>query len=254
VITFAELSVPFLAQVDDVFGQTYRPSVRLAAFNSAIRRATAALGWAMANRKGPEEALRELTFLRIFQTNAQGGINLNDPALGHAVWNVLGIYARPEIVQPNPIINPVADNVSLYRSDLAFSGTGSPVERVTLEEVPMIRNNFLRNGNEIMAANPKRVTFSYYIIGDASSTGFDSGGSELRVLPQTQTGKKLIAMSYVKEPTVMVDETSAVEFPKSFLQTLVDWSLDYATVRQGDGPTMNQSAKEDANALFSFIA
>lgn len=252
-ITFNELSVPFLSNVDDLVGDTYRVSVRLAAFNQAIRRATTALGWAMAQRKGPEEALRELTYLRIFQTNSQGGINLNDPSLGHSVWNVLGVYARPELVTAGTI-QPLGDNVSAYRSDLAFSGTGSPVERITLEEVPMIRGNALRNGNEVLAANPKRVSFSYYIIGSAGSTGYASGSSELRVLPQSQTGLQFIAMSYVKEPSEMVDTTSSVEFPKSFLQTLVDWSVDYATVRQGDGPSSNQSAKDDAMALFNFIA
>ena len=253
-ITFAELSVPFLAQVDDQFGDTYRPSVRLAAFNSSIRRAVTALGWALANKKGPEEALRELTYLRIFQTNSQGGINLNDPALGHTVWNVLGIYAQPELVETGAVVNALGENVSAYRPDLSFSGTGSPVERVTLEEVPMIRTNFLRNGNEVMASNPNRITYSYYIIGDASSSAYASGGSELRVLPQSQTGRQFIAMSYLKQPSQMVDESSSVEFPQSFLQPLVDWALDYATVRQGDGPTMNQSAKDDAAQLFQFIA
>lgn len=214
----------------------------------------AALGWAMANRKGPEESLRELTMLRVFQTNSQGGINLNDAALGHSIWNVLGIYARPEVIPSTATVNPVDDNVSAYRDDVAFSGTGDPVERVTLEEVPMIRTNFLRNGNEVFASNENRVTFSYYIIGDASSTGYVTGGSELRILPQSVMGKKFVAMSYLREPTFMVDENSEVEFPKSFLQTLVEWALEDATVRQGDGPTMNQSAQQDAVTLFNFIA
>ena len=252
-ISYAELSVPFLSYVDDQIGDTYRPSVRLAAFNSAIRRATTALGWAMANKKGPEEALRELTMLRIFQTNSQGGINLNDTALGHSVWNVLAVFAEPETVE-TPSIQPLPIQRSAYRPDLSFSGSGKPVERVTLEEVAMIRNNATRNGNEVLAANPKRVSYAYYIPGDASSTGYASGGSELRVIPKSQTGRKLIAVSYLKEPTPMTSESSAVEFPKSFLQTLVDWSVDYATIRQGDGPTMNQSAKDDAAQLFQMIA
>lgn len=239
--------------VDDQIGETFRPPVQLAAYNSAIRRATSALGWAMANRKGPEEALRELTYMRVFQTNSLGGVSLSDPTLGHSIWNVLGVYAQPILVTPgSPNGNP--PDQSAYRPDLTFSGAGTPVERVTLEEVPMIRTNFLRNGNEVLANNPNRVSFAYYIIGDASSSGYATGGSELRVLPQSQTGSSFVAISYVAEPSEMVDETSSVEFPKSFLQTLVDWSLDYATVRQGDGPTMNQSAKEDAATLFNFIA
>lgn len=118
----------------------------------------------------------------------------------------------------------------------------------------MIRDNMMRNGNEVLAGNPKRVSFAYYIIGDGSSSTYASGSSELRVLPQSQTGKALVAISYIKEPTMMTDDNSVVEFPKSFLQTLVGWAVDMATIRQGDGPTMNQSAKDDAAQLFQFIA
>jgi len=252
-ITYAELSTLLDVQLDDRISQRYRPLVRIDAMNSAVNRATSALGWAMANRKGPEEALRELTLMRIFQTNSQGGINLNDPSLGHVVWNVLGVYAQPEVVGSASIL-PLDPNLSAYRDDLAFSGSGQPVERVTLEEVPMIRNNFLRNGNEIMASNPNRITFSYYIIGDASSTGYASGGSELRVLPQSQTGRKLIAMSYVKQPSLFVDTTSTVEFPQSFKQTLADWTLQYLAGPQGDGTTLYGTSQQDAAQLFSFIA
>jgi hypothetical protein len=253
-ITYAELSAPLDVQLDDRTSQRYRPIVRIGAMNSAVNRAASALGWAMANRKGPEEALRELTMMRIFQTNTQGGINLNDPSLGHVIWNVLGVYARPEIVEPGAVVNPLDPGVSQYRPDLSFSGTGPPVERVTLEEVPMIRRNFLRNGNEILAGNPKRVTYAYYIIGDASSTGYSSGTSELRVLPQSQTSAQFIAMSYVKQPSAFVDTTSSVEFPQSFKQTLADWTLQYLAGPQGDGTSLYSTSEKDAAQLFSFIA
>ncbi len=252
-ITYAELNTAFGFEVDDVFGDTFRPSVRVGAFNAAIRRATSALGYAMANKKGPEEALRELTMLRVFQTNSQGGVNLNDPSLGHSIWNVLGVYARPELTS-DATINPTQDSESQYRSDVSFAGSGHEVERVTLEEVPMIRTNFLRNGNEVLSSNLGRVTFAYYIIGDASSSSYLSGSSELRVLPQSVTKKSFIAISYVKTPEPIVDENSVIEFPKSFLQALVAWSVAYATVRQGAGPSMNMSAEQDAATLFQFIA
>lgn len=252
-ITYAELSDIISQGTQDSFSERYRPSIRIGAMNAAVERATAALGWAMANRKGPEEALRELTRLRVFQTNSQGGINLNDPTLGHSVFNVLGVYARPVLVTPG-VINAIPLNESQYRPDLAFSGTGDPVERVTLEDVPMIRKNFLRNGNEVYAGNPNKVTFSYYIIGDASSTGYGSGSSELRVLPQSATGRSFIAMAYVQQPSRFVTNTSTVEFPQFMLRTLGEWALAYITTPQGDGNTLMASAEKDAAQLFSFTA
>ena len=253
-ITYAELNQLITEGTQDSFSDRYRPSVRIGAINSAVRRATAALGWAMANRKGPEEALRELTYVRIFQTNSQGGINLADATLGHPVWNVLGIYARPETVEAQTIL-PLDPAVSQYRADLSWSGSGSPVERVTLEEVPMIRTNMFRNGNEVLADNPKRVSFSYYIPGNAASTSYlSSAGSELRVLPQSQTGQKLIAMSYVAQPTEFVTQSGSVQFPQSFKQALGEWALYYVAIPQGDTQTLMQSSEKDAMQLFANIA
>lgn len=252
-ITYAELSALINVAIDDRISQRYTVPVRVDALNAAVNKATSALAWAMANRKGPEEALRELTYLRIFQTNSQGGINLNDPALGHAIWNVLGVYARPELVEQTPITIPLDAGISTYRDDLSWSGSGSPVERVTLEEVPIIRKSAFRSGNEVLAGNPKRVTFSYYIVGQAGSTAYPSGGSELRVLPQSQTGSKFIGVAYVKQPSLFMDATSSVEFPQSFKQTLVTWACQYLAIPQGDGTSLNSTSQQDAQTLMGFI-
>lgn len=253
-ILYAELDKIITDGTQDSFSDRYRPSVRLGAVNSAVRRAIAALGWQMANKKGPEEWLRELTLMRIFQTNSQGGINLADPLLGHSVWNVLGIYAQPETVETQTIL-PLDQSTSQYRADLAFAGSGHPVERVTLEEVPLIKGNFVRNGNEVTSGNAKLLSYAYYIIGDASSTNYASpAGSELRVLPKSQTGQKLMAMSYLKQPSTFLTQSGSVEFPQAALQTLGDWSLAYLAVAQGDTTTLMSFAEADAKQLFSTIA
>jgi len=252
-LTYGEINNALSIKLDDQFSDRYRPSIRIGAINEAVRKATAALGWAMANRKGPEEALRELTMLRVFQTNSQGGVSLGDPTLGHSIWNVLGVYARPLTVEPATIL-PLDNNQSQYRSDLAFSGTGDPVERVTVEEVPMIRTNFLRNGNEVLAGSPNRVTFSYFITGEASSTDYVTGGQELRVLPQSVTSKALIAISYLKKPTEFTAPSGTVEFPQSFLQTIVEWAANAITLPQDGSPPVYQTTEKDAAQLFGFIA
>lgn len=253
-ISYAELSQIISEGTQDSFSDRYRPSVRVGAANWTIRRAANALGYAMANRKGAEEWLRELTMLRVFQTNSQGGVNLADPSLGASIWNVLGVYARPLTVEAQTIL-PIPPDQSQYRPDLSFSGTGSPVERVTLEEVPMIRTNMFRNGNEVLADNPKRVSFSYYIIGDASSTNYASPqGSELRVLPQSQTGQQLVAISYIKQPTYFTGPSGSVEYPQSALQTLGEWCLEYISWPQGDPASLQTLASKDAQTLFGTIA
>jgi hypothetical protein len=253
-ITGTEIWEIMKARLDAEGSDRYLPDQDIIpAINTSIRRAATAIGWALANRKGSEEQLSELTFVRVFQTNSQGGVSLNDPSLGHGVWNVLGVYARPEVVG-TPSINPIPQNQSQYRADLAWSGSGDPVERVTLEEVPKIRTNIFRNGNEILANNPNRVTFSYYIPGNASSTNYSSGPRELRILPQSVTATSIVAIAYLKEPSEITSLTDSVEFPSSMKDTLASWALQNLAYKQGDGTTLNILASQDAAQLFGFQA
>lgn len=257
-ITYAELKEVMAANLDaegsdrylDV--QDYVPAI-----NSAISRAMTAVGWAMANRKGSEEALRDLTYVRIFQTNSEGGVAISSlvPALGHSVWNVLGVYAQPETVPPNASPNAQLDNVSLYRPDVAWSGSGSPVERVTLEEVPVLRNNAFLSGNEVLASAPKRRTFAYYIVGNASSNNYDSGIGEIRVLPKSVTSNSLVAISYLSQPTELDANNylnATIEFPQSMKRTLANWALQYISWKQGDGTNLQMNAMKDAQELFQL--
>ncbi len=254
-ITGTDIWNTMQARLDAEGSERYLPDQDIIpAINSAIQRAMTAVGWALANRKGSEEQLSELTNIKIFQTNSEGGVNLDDPSLGHGIWNVLGVYARPFTVEQNPPILPLPANQSQYRDSLSWSGSGDPVERVTLEEVPKIRTNIFRNGNEIMASNPNRVTFSYYIPGDASSTSYSSGGRELRILPKSVASTSLVAIAYLKTPSEVSDLTDQVEFPRSFLLALADWSLQYISYKQGDTATLHVLASKDAAELFNFVA
>jgi hypothetical protein len=266
-ITYTELKEVMAANLDaegsdrylDV--QDYVPAI-----NSAISRAMTAVGWAMANRKGSEEALRDLTYVRIFQTNSEGGVAISNPAilslLGHSIWNVLGVYAQPDTVPPDASPTAQPDNVSLYRPDVAWSGSGSPVERVTLEEVPVLRNNAFLSGNEVLASAPKRRTFAYYIVGNASSSNYDTGMSfsgigEIRVLPKSVTSKSLVAISYLSQPTELDANnynlpTTFIEFPQSMKRTLANWALQYISWKQGDGTNLQMNAMKDAQELFQL--
>lgn len=254
-IPYSELESIMLASLDAEGSDRYIPELDIVpAINGSIRRATTAIGWALANRKGSEEALRELTRLRVFQTNTEGGVNLDDPLLGHGVWNVLGVYAEPEIVGDGTILNiPPAE--SRYRADISFSGTGKRVRRITLEQVPNTRGNMFMPGNEVLANNAKLREYAYYIIGDASSSAYSSGGNELRIIPKSVTGKVLVAISYLKNPDELTTagyQTESIEFPQMMKQTLAAWALDYIAYKQGDTATLKVNAMQDAQALFGF--
>ncbi len=258
-ITYNDMIATMAPNIDAEWSERYLPEQDyIPNINSAISKAMTAIGWAMANRDGSEEALRDSTFTRIFQTNSQGGVAISDPtlvaALGHGIWNVLAVYAEPLTVEP-PTLPPIPANVSKWRDDLSWSGSGSRVERITLEEVPMIRNNRFMLGNEVLAANTKRRSYSYYIVGNASTSGYASGGGEVRVLPQSITGAQLVAISYIAEPLELnVNNylTAQIPLPQSFRRTLADWALGYMAIKQGDGTVLKTTVEQDAAQLFQM--
>ncbi len=111
------------------------------------------------------------------------------------------------------------------------------------------------SGNEILADNPKRVTFAYYIVGDASSDGYPSSNGEIRVLPKSVTSKSLVAISYLARPTELDANnytTAVLEFPQSMKRTLADWALQYIAWKQGDGTNLQMNAMKDAQELFQI--
>jgi hypothetical protein len=126
---------------------------------------------------------------------------------------------------------------------------------VTLEEVPVLRNNAFLSGNEVLASAPKRRTFAYYIVGNASSNNYNSGIGEIRVLPKSVTSKSLVAISYLSQPTELDANNylnATIEFPQSMKRTLANWALQYISWKQGDGTNLQMNAMKDAQELFQL--
>lgn len=254
-LTYAELNAPFSASLDASGSNRYPVPFRVQCFNYAIRRAASAIGWALANRKAPEEALRELTAQALFQTNITGGITLDDPSLGHSVWNVMAVIANAGSIAPATIL-PLAPSESKYRDDLAWNKEGKPCLRITMEQMAKTFNDKSGGmpGSPALASNPKMVDYAYCITGDSdTSTSFWTAGSELVVLPSVLTKHTLVNLTYLRGPTEFTDDSGSVEYPQSMKEQLVSWALMFAARREGDGTTLNSVAQQDAAMLFGFM-
>ena len=241
-ITYAELNVPISAGLDTE-NQTQRYLVRnrIDAINSAISRCQSAGSFALANNKGSEELLRDMTTIAIYQTNAFGALVLDDPAMPWTVANVVAVYTNPDLQVPGTV-NPLPDATSQYRADLAWAGAGDPVVRYTLEQVPNVKNNASMRGNEVLAAIPGRISHGYY-----------ENAGRVWVLPKSQMGRKIVAVAQIEKFAPMVDENSTVNLPNYMTQILSSWALEYLTWKQD--PTMQgvgAYASKDAASLFGM--
>lgn len=229
-----------LARLDDQGSQRYLPEQDIIpAINSAISRMQSAFGWALANRKGSEEAMRDFTRIAVFQTSDNGAIVLADPALGHTMANVLAVYPLPITPQAQTITPAVT---SLYRSDLTFAGPTTPCQRVTLEMAPMIKENSSMRGNERMMNIPSRLTWAYYLYQGA-----------VNLLPRPKALTIIAAIAYIQQYAQMTDTNSTVDVPPYTAEILASWALSYIAWKmdtQGQG--VGALASADASQLFGF--
>lgn len=239
-ITYAQLNVPISAGLDDETTERYLLRNRIDAINSAIARAQSAFGWALANRKGAEEALRDFTRIAIYQTDSFGSLVTDDPAMGYTVANIVALYANPEL-QTAATINPQPATTSQYRGDLAWAGAGDPVLRITLEQAANTKNNAFMRGNEVFASNPGRRTYAYY-----------ENSGRVWMLPKSIMGQQFVAMAQIEKFAPMVDENSSVNLPEYMTQTLSSWALQYLSWKQGVGETLGSLSSKDAAELFNL--
>ena len=229
-----------LARLDDQGSQRYLPDQDIIpAINSGLSRAQSAFGWALANRKGSEEAMRDFTRIAVFQTSNTGSINIGNPALGHTMANVLAVYPMPETIQPQTIATSAS---SVVRGDLTFAGPTVPCQRVTLEMAPVIRNNASMRGNEVLAGNPDRISWAYYL-----------NAGMVNLIPRSKALSIISAVAYLKKFDNMISTSSTVDAPPYMADILADWALQYIAWKiDPTGQGVGAYAAQDAAQLFGF--
>ena len=257
-ITYAELDALVRAMIDDEGSQRYLQNQdKIPAFNSAISRALTAGNWALANRKGSEEALIELKEDRVFQSNFFGGIALNNavPALGHTVWSILAIYAEPITV---PVVTTILGTpAQTVLVGAVPTGSAFPVRRMTAEQIAVARTNMYMDGNEVLAAGPMR-TYAYYSMGTRSDNQniIQATQGELFITPASLASRKQFWVSYLRTPQTITSPADVIDFPQSMKRTLADWACQYISTKQGEAGagSLYSIAEKDAAQLFSYQA
>jgi hypothetical protein len=187
----------------------------------------------------------------MFQTNSYGGVTLTQAQLGHKVWAILGVFPECLTEPTAPPILPSDTDQSLVRNDVTMRRPGKyRCTRVSIEQVPdTVRNRFMP-GAEKMANSPMR-TYAYYIVGDrsASVAQFEPGDVELCVLPESITGKVVLAVSYLRDIEDIATINDTIPFPASAFQIMRDLALNELSVRQGAKP-LYQVTIENVQALM----
>ncbi len=274
-----DAAAPF---VDAQGGQFYLPDQNwLPSINAAYQRALTAYRWQLANSSLSEEQLAELKEDLLFRTNGIGVIDINlsrlatNPATVNALkcWSVLAVYAEPErsVLYPGtpPSVLPAPANTSLsYYWDGGNTrphGSRFPVKRMTAEELAVAATNRYMAGNEVLAldraGNPSKMrSYAYAIAGEQQSINDSAPGDQpsisIILKPFALAVNQWFWVSYLRNPNVLTaftgTNTGTLSLPISMLRTIADWTLQYLSIPQGDGTTLNSTAQQDAAQLFQM--
>lgn len=244
-ITYQEIEDILLPKLDAENSQRYLPDQDIIpAINSAISRVQSGIGWALANRKGSEEAMRDFTRIAVYQTDTQrSSLLLDDALLPYTVANVVAVYAEPDVTDTsgNGIL-PLGATVSQYRSDVTWNGAGKPVRRVTLEQVGDIIDNTAMPGNEVLAANAGRRTYAYYV-----------NGGRIYMLPKSQVSQQFVAVAHIAKFAPLADVNDTIDMPAYMADHIAMFALEFISWKQDpQGLGIGAHAKEDAARLFQF--
>jgi hypothetical protein len=227
-----------------LFDQDYRPAI-----NSAKDWIVSIFKHVFADKSVSEESLRDLVFIRVFQTSKFSRINVDKATLGHDIWSILSVNPNARTYPNSTILTPSKDEESLYRTDLTYLDSETFAKRLSVEEWENMKTNIFAAGNQSITNSLR--SYGYVSPGNYGSTSYDAGGPEIEISPTLDN--KLVGIRYLKYPNDVSLITDNLEFPSSLKEMITKKALNFIAIKQGDGSTLYQITKEDIGVLTQLI-
>lgn len=229
------------------FDQDIKPAI-----NGAIETIVAALNESFAEKKLSPESLRELTKVKIWQTNDYSRFSYSATDTGHPLWTVLAIYPKPVTNRGVRSSSPTTDkSESKFRNDLSFVKSKFSAKRLTLEEWNLNEDNVFMPGNNILSGG--LLEYAYLDPADYTSKTYLGKPGKVEITIRPDVNSELIAMAYVKYPNNVAAITDSIEFPESLTDVIVDICLNLISVKENDGTNLWQTSTTNMSRLINLL-
>ncbi|MHA2170203.1 MAG: hypothetical protein ACXAB7_09955 [Candidatus Kariarchaeaceae archaeon] len=222
------------------------------AINAAMRWMTNVVNIALGKNKAAEEVFRDISIMRVFQTSEDSRISLEE--FPEPVWTILAVYPLPTTkTTGEPVVAPSDSKHSIHRSDLYFVTSDFSCKRLNSEEWVDNKHNPFEagyiGGSDLC---PDLLDYAYLAPKNYDPVNPASQiRKELEVRPVVNQG--LIAVEYVKQPTVVTILGDDIDFPETTFQMIFDKALQYIAYKQGDQTSIYTVTNQDINQLINAI-
>ena len=223
------------------FDEDYRYAI-----NAATEYVVSLFNSAFDQNKLSPESLKELVYTKIFQASLYSRIAFDSTDMGMSVWTILAVYPKCVTVPISPTQAAAADE-SVYLDTVSFRDSNYSAHRLNTE------NWAMRNRNPFVAGSPLITCediIEYGYIDYCDYTGgysLTNSPSEIEISPSI--AGETVAVRFIKLPDTTTVIGDTIEFPTTLTNLIVDKTLYYISVKQGEAPLYTVTERELSNLI-----
>lgn len=227
-----------------LFDQDFKPAI-----NSAMNWLVSVFNKAFEENKLTGENLRDLIKTRMWVANNFSRIKFDEAVTNEELWSYLAIMPEPVVypVQTPPTLPN--DYTSIFMPDVAYVSSEFSAAKLTIEKWNENDKNVFEAGNNIF--NNGLKTYAYLTDVDYSTDTTYLQDKEITIRPDVSG--EFVAVTYLKVPGQIALISDNVEFPSTLTTILVQKSLNFISIKQGDNTTLFSITENDVNRLVQIL-
>lgn len=227
-----------------LFETDYKPAI-----NSAMNWLVSVFNKAFEQNKLVGENLRDLVKTRVWVANNFSRIKFDEAIVNEKLWSFLAVWPEPVVYPTQTPPTLPNDYTSIFMPDVAFVSSKYSAGKLTVEKWNENFDNVFEVGNDSLQNGLK--TYAYLTDIDYSTDTTYLEDKEITIRPDVSG--QFVAMVYLKIPNDIDTVNDFVEFPETLRTLIVQKSLNFISIKQGDNTTLFQVTQNDVNTLLQLM-
>ena len=227
-----------------LFDQDFKPAI-----NSAMNWLVSVFNKAFEENKLTGENLRDLIKTRMWVANNFSRIKFDEAVVNEELWSYLAIMPEPVVYPTQTPPTLPNDYTSIFMPDVAYISSAFSAAKLTIEKWNENDKNVFEAGNNSLQNGLK--TYAYLTDVDYSTDTTYLQDKEITIRPDVSG--EFVAITYLKVPGQISLISDSVEFPSTLTTLLVQKSLNFISIKQGDNTTLFSITENDVNRLVQIL-